>query len=368
MAITRAALRRKIGLRTGQPFFRRFGSDAAAPSASGSTTTLIDTALLKEVDDYWTGHMLYLPSSSEAREVSGFASGTSTLTWLAPVASAPDTDDTYELWSQFTPLEVEEAINYALASAWPYFFLFARDETTCIEDNAGLYYTLPTTNTIRRLAQVYFKIYDSVTGTVTTVGGSTTQLTDANASFTSADVGKYVAIYKDGATANGEVRVVTACVSTTELTTAAFSEAPPEDARYRLLDVNTVTPSQLLVQNWLPDRWSNPTEIQLGSHPTGYEGYPISYLYEYEHPTLTTEAGSTTCPEEFLLSAAMSYLYFMKLSTSPATEMGAWEALHKAASSAAQLYARINSQKHLASQILRHDQDAGSVPADYPFR
>jgi hypothetical protein len=368
MSITRAAFRRNLGLRTGQPFFRKFGIDAQAPSATGTTTTLIDTAYLKDEDNAWNGNFVYLPPTDEVREISDFDQGTSTLTWLAPMTAAPDANDTYEIWSQFTPLEVNLALNYALASAWPFFYLAARDETTCIEDADGLYYTLPTTNTIRRLCQVYLKIYDSIVGTVTTVGGAATQLTDANASFTSADVGKYVSIYKGGGAANGEVRIVTAYVSATELTTAAFSANPAEDAKYRLLDLSTVNPQQVMLSNWALDRPEFPTEMWLGQHPSGFEGYPICYLYEYEHPPLTTETGSTTCPVEFLYSAAAAYLYFMKLASSPVTEVPAWEALHKAASGSAQLYARVHAQTHMPTQIIRHDNAGFGVPADYPFR
>jgi hypothetical protein len=339
-----------------------------SPSATGTTTTLIDTALLLEEDDYWNGNFLYLPASDEVREISDFANASSTLTWLAAVASAPTTSVDYEIWSQFTPHEVNLALNYALGSAWPYFYLAGRDETTCIEDADGLYYTLPTTNTIRRLCQVYLKMYDSTAGDVTTVGGAATQLIDANASFTAADVGKYVSIYKGGGAANGEVKIVTAYVSATELTTAAFSANPAEDAKYRLLDLSTVNPQQIMIDNWVLDRPEFPTEMWLGQHPSGFEGYPICYIYEYEHPALTTETGSTTCPVEFLYSAATAYLYFMKLASSPVTEVPAWEALHKAASGAAQLYARVHAQTHLPTQIVRHDSGGFGVPAEYPFR
>jgi hypothetical protein len=353
-------------MRTGQPFFRRFGTAEVTASGSGSTTTLIDTALLKEEDDYWNGSYIYLPGSDEVREISDFANASSTLTWLA-AATTTITSTAYELWSQFTAHEVNEALNYALASAWPYFFLAAKDETTCIEASDGLYYTLPTTNTIRRLAQVYLKVYDSKTGQVTTVGGAATQLTDANASFTSADVGKYVAIYKDGGDANGEVKLVTAYVSATELTTAAFSEAPPEDCLYRLLDTSTVTPQQIMLDNWVLDKPEFPTEMWLGQHPSGWEGCPICYVYEYEHPTVSAETTSMTCPVEFLFNSAMAYLYFMKLASSPATEAPTWEALHKASSGAAQLYARVHAQTHLPATIVRHDRGGFGVPSDYPF-
>lgn len=367
---TRAALRREIGLRLGQPFFRRLAGATGygTASANGTTTTLIDTAWLKEEDHYWRGDYIYLPESGVEREISAFANATSTLTWLAATsATYTASGKQYELWSQFTATEVNTALNMALRQAWPYLFLAAHDETIPIVSDAGLIYTLPTTHTIRRLYHVYLKIYDSITGTVTTLG-TTTQVLDTSASFTSADVGKYISIYEDGSTALGNVRQVTACVSSTELTVGvAFSVALPVGAKYRLIDKTTETPRQVSVTNYIPDSYTTPTTIWLGSHPAGYEGHLFDFHYEYEFPALATETADTTCPIEFVVPMAIANLYGLKLTSSAATEQQVWSALQKMAAVQAQDYAINHRWRHAPAQFIRHDLDAYAVPYGYPF-
>jgi hypothetical protein len=323
---------------------------------------------LKEGDDFWNGDYIYLPATDEVREISDFDNGTSTVTWLAAITTATAAADVYEIWSQFTPNEVHSAINYALREAWPYFFETDNDETLCLQGDGGLKITLPTTDTIKRLCGVYLKIYNGFASTVTTVGGAATQLTDASPprAFAATDVGKYVAIYEDDSNNAGEIKIVTAYVSASELTTAAFSAAPAEGAKYRLLDFNDMYPTTMPLYNWVVNSQDTPTEIWLGSFPAGYEGYPLYFVYENEYPVLTTESGDTTCPVEYVYNAAMSYLYQIKMSSAPAVELPTWEAMHRAATQAAQLYADTHKFQHMPSMITKHNTGVG-YPSDYPF-
>lgn len=365
---TRTVLRRELARRTGQPFFRRLGVANGTASGNGTTTTLIDTARLKEEDHYWRGQFIYLPATDEVREISAFTNSSSTVTWLAPIASSTTTSQVYEIWSQFVPTEVHDALNHALSTAWPYFFQYGNDESLVIKEDAGLIYTLPTTNTIRRLCQVFLLAYEAeYSGTVTTQG-TTTQVIDSSASFVTADVGKYIAVYKDAGAALGEVRQISARDSATQVTvSSAFSAALPVGAKFKKLDKNNPYPQQVMLHNWLPDKLDFPTTIWLGGHPAGYEGSLLKLVYEYEFPTLSQETSTTTCPVEYLYNAALSYLYLQKLATAPATEVPAWEALHRAAVGAAQLYAKSNQFQHLAGTILQHNLNVSGLPADYPF-
>jgi hypothetical protein len=368
MTLTRTQIRRVIGARTGQPFFRRFGGGAGSASAGGSTTTLIDTALLKEEDDYWNGAFIYFPATDEVREISDFDQGTSTVTWLAPIASGTSQSDAYEIWDQFTPGEVHAAIDHALLEAWPYFFMYGNNETLVLEEDQGLVYTLPTDDTIRRLCYVYMKQYDSKTGSVTTLG-TTTQIIDSAAAFVAADVGKSVSIYKDGDTANGDVRTISTRDSATQITvSSAFTEAVPEGAKYRVLDINYIYPAQVQWRDWKLDKLDFPTTLWIGNHPTGYEGHLLYLGYEYEYSALATEAATTTCPQEYLINAALAYLYLQKLATSGATEQPVWDAMHKTAVGATQLYVERHRFRHLPSTVTRFGSYAGALPPDYPFR
>lgn len=364
---TRAQLRRMIGKRTGQPYFRRFGGSNGTGSATGSTTTLIDTVRLKEEDDYWRADYIYFPTTDEIREISDFVQSTSTVTWLA-AATTTISGTVYEIWSQFTPQEVHDALDHALLSAWPAFFLAAVDESLVIEENAGLSYTLPTTNLIKRLLSVGVITYNgSETGTVTTLG-TTVQVIDSAANFVAADVGKWIAVYSGGSTANGTVRQITVRDSATQVTVSpAFAVALPTATKYRMLDKTFMYTGQGVSQDWKVDKLDNPTTLYFGSQPTGYEGHLLRLFYEYEYPVLTAEATDTTCPQEYVLAEALAYLYTQKVATAPVTEQPAWVALQQRYSMLAQEFIKTHRQQHLPSTLLRFDQSMGSLPADYPF-
>lgn len=367
-ALTRKQIRQTLGLRTGQPFFRQFGANEGTASANGSTTTLIDTARLLDNDNAWRGSYIYFPATDEGRKISEFDQGTSTVTWLAPLASATVTDQEYEIWSQFAPNQVHEAVAHALRRGWPYFFLTGTDETLIIQDGVGLKYTLPTTHPIRRLCQAYLIIYDSVVGTVTSLG-TTTQIIDSGASFTSADVGRWIAVYKDGEGAMGEQQQISSVDSATQVTvSAAFSQAVPVDAKYRKLDKTTAPVQQLPLVNYITDAPEFPTLMWFGQHPYGYEGYPIYLMYEYEYPDLTTEASTTTCPPEFLFIMAVAYMYWQKMASAPGVESETWEAMFKSAANIAEIYIKSHRMAHLPMHRLDHQASLSSLPADYPFR
>jgi hypothetical protein len=367
-SLTRTTLRRTIGLRTGQPFFRKFGGSAGTASTNGTTTTLLDTTRLKEEDNYWRGSYIYFPATGDLREINAFTQSSSTVSWLAPVSATSVTASgvTYEIWSQFLPTQVHEAINYALQVAWPFFFGVGTDETIAVKESKGIKYTLPTTTQIRRLCQIHLMLYNSIIGTTTTTG-TTTQVINSGASFTSADVGKFVAAYKDAGNATGEVRQVSAVVSGTEITVAAFSAALPSGAKYRLIDKNDTTPNILLVTNALVDAPDFPVQLWFGQHPAGYEGFPLHLTYEYEYPTLATEAATTTCPAEYLYAMTLSYLYLQKIAMAPAAELSNWETMHKATLQMADLYTRTHRFQHLPGVRVDHQATVSGVRADYPF-
>ena len=365
---TRAALRKLMGKKTGQPYFRRFGGSAGTGSASGTTTTLIDTVRLKEIDNYWKGSFIYFPTTDEVREINGFTQSTSTVTWLAAIAGATGATTSYEIWSQFTPAEIHAALDTAFENAWPDLFETATDESLVVKEDGGLTYTLPTTHTIKRLAQVWLIAYgDGRTGTVTTLG-TTAQVIDSAANFVAADVGKYVACYNDGgATATGQVRLITARVSATELTVSVFGAALPVGAKYRILDKSYMYQGQTFIRNWRVDPPTNPVTLYLGGQPVGFEGFLIRLCYEYELEALTTEAASQAAHQDYIINAAMASLYLTKIATSPATEMDSWVALQTRYEQLAEKYRKSHHQTHIAGTITRFNENSRSLPDDYPF-
>jgi len=364
---TRATLRRLIGERTQQPFFRDFGGTVGA-ATGGSTTTLIDTVRLTGADSLdWKGQFVYLPTTGEVRRISAFTPAADTITWLA-AATAVVATTAYEIWSTFTPGEVHAGFSYALSLAWPFLFLTNNNETMVVREDAGLVYTLPTTNTIHRLCRVYLKAYYSTGVSTVTTQGTTTQVIDSTAPFTSTDVGKWINVYDDGLTANGNSReILTFTSTTTVVVSSAFTEALPVGAKYRMVDKNYEFPTIQLLQGWQPDKFDYPTTLWLGSHPTGYEGHLLYIEYEYDYPLLTAEATDTTCPQEYILNMALAYLYFQKLGVSDPSETERYQALYQAALNAAQLYRKSNAFQHMPGTLTRMELGASIRPSNYPF-
>lgn len=363
MTVTRKAIRKELGRRLALPFFRFYGN-TTLNADSGTTTTLVDASHITQADNFWRGDYIYFPATDELREISSSTQSTTTLAWDVPIASGVTTDE-YEVWSQFTPSQIHAAINHALRTAWPGFFKTAADETTVVlTSGVGNRYTLP--SPLRRLCDVRLHIYNSSTGT-TTSAGTATQIIDNNASFTSDDVGKWVAIYKDGGDLLGEIKQVTAIASGTELTTDAFSDTTPSGAKYRLIDKNTTYYNTINLRRFSLDKLENPTELRLSEHLSGFEGFPLELTYEYEYPTLSADADTTSAPEEYIYLIALAYLYHLKMAAAPAAEVNNWEAMFKATRELANQYLEFNRMRHLPSPIIKSSTGGGGYPADYPF-
>jgi len=364
---TRAALRRLIGQRTQQPFFRDYGGTVGT-ATGGSTTTLIDTVRLASGDSLdWRGQFVYLPTTDEVRRITTFTTASDTVTWAA-AATAVVNGTAYELWSSYTPGEVHAGLNYALSVAWPFLFLTGTNETVVIRQDGGLVYTLPTTNTIHRLCRVYLKAYYSTLTSTVTTEGTTSQVIDSTAPFTSADVGKWINVYDDANTANGNSRqILTFTSTTTVVVSSAFTVALPVGAKYRMVDKNYEFPTIILLQGWQPDKYDYPTTLWLGSHPSGYEGHLLCVEYEYDYPELTTETTDTTCPQEYILNMALAYLYFQRLGTADPSEVDRVQAMYQAALTAGQLYQKSNRFQHMPGTLTRMDLGAIITPRNYPF-
>lgn len=362
---TRATIRRAIGARTRQPWFRRFGAVAGA-ATGGTTTTLIDTAKLLQPNDTWNEQYLYLPATDENRIISDFDLATKTLTILEPVASSIAAATAYEIWSQFSAVDVNEAINQALRDAWPYFFTVTEGYIV-LRTGVGVTHSLSSLSpTPKWIAQVLMeRLASSVTGTVT-AGGTTSQVINSNASFSSADVGKEIRIYEG--TSVGDIRTVASVASASTLAVStAFTAALTTTSKYRLVDVANATAQYDLINDWNVDNPNAPTKLWLSGARSGYEGYKLRILYESEYPALTTDASETTCPQEYLELASLSRLFLTKLASAPASELDNWQALQRVYTEAAQAFANKSAFHHLPGSIV-NDQLVGYRRAsDWPF-
>lgn len=364
MTTTLKTLRTTLGGRMGQPFFRRYGG-ATLTSTGGTTTTLIDTANLKQADNFWRGQFLYLPATNVVREISAFTNSTSTITFLEPTASIGSGVE-YEIWSQFTGVEVNDAINQALSDTWPFFF-DAVEDYLVIRENSGARYALSSLTTAPRIiASVYMEHSGSSYAGQVTTEVAQNRLKDTGNTFTSADVGKSIRIY--AGTSVGDYRTITSLVdANTVEVNSNFTAILTATSKYRMVDESVSTFGWEFITTWAVDRFTNPSYLIMGAEVQGYEGYRYRLLYEADFTRLTTETSATACPREFVELAAAARIYFTKISLAPATEVSNWNAMYRASADAAHAYALQNRYRHLATTYVDDQVMSGRVPGDYPF-
>lgn len=365
MATTRAQLRRLIGRMLQQHFFKKMGSSSTATS-NGTTTTLIDSTLA-QADNYWNRYWIYFPAVDVVREISSFTASTDTLTWLEPVSGTSVTASgvTYELWSQFTAKEVNDAISNALGEAWPWFFRVTEGYLV-IQNDVGARYSLSGLSpTPRWLAQVWKEdAVSSVTGTVTSAGTSS-QLIDSTKTFTSADIGKQVRIY-DG-TSQGDFRTVSGASGNTLTVSVAFTSTLDTTSKYRLVDNNEETRCFVPLTAWNTDREDNPTTLVMGGHLFGWEGFLYKLVYASDVADMTTESSEVAVPQQWLVWAVLEQLYFTKMVGSAASEESVWGTAYNVAKQKALQLAVIHKQ-HFPDGTIQNLSDFNTTyDLEYPF-
>ena len=360
---TRAQLRRAIGVITGQPFFRRYGA-APRTATGGTTTTIVDNLTLWQELNYWVGAFAYLPTTDEVRPITAYTPVTWTVTWLE-LATAVVAGTLYEIWTQYTPHEVHQAINEALRKAWPFFFT-VNELPIVIRSSFGVDYALAAASpAVRKGLQLWMEhSVSSVTG-ISAGGVAINQLRDTNAAFVAADIGMSIRIY--GGTSAGDIRTVTAIVNPTTIQVGVnFTVILTTTSLYRMVDLTAVTSNYQPVRTWDLDKLENPTLLRLTSHPAGYEGCLLRFAYEAEMETLAAEATNTVCPDGFVIPAALSWLMMVKMGSTPAEYLESWAAQQRAFSADAADYARTHAFQHLPTFI--QDESAfGGHGSDWPF-
>lgn len=363
---TRVTLRREMGLRAGQPWFMRFGK-VAGTATGGTTTTLVDTGKLLQEDHFWRGSFLYLPTIDTVRVIDASTQSSKTLTFLEPLASAVQSGDAYEIWSQFSPHQIHDAINQSLRSAWPAFFT-VNEGRLVLQEEVGVDYSLaslsPTPKWVARL-QMEAGGFSSDTGTSVASPGGQDYLKDTNKTFTSDNIGQEVRVY--GGTSKGDIRTVSALVDANTLQVSTnFTSTLDATSKYRLVDVLGTRQALEDVLYWSVDSYTTPSYLRLGVHPCGWEGHVLRVVYEAEYVELTGETSSVTAPMDWLVAATLAQLYLMKIASAPTSERSNWVALQRTYAEAADSIAQRTRYQHMTTQLI-DDQGAYGIPADYPF-
>jgi hypothetical protein len=141
----------------------RYGLYTQLEATSGSTTTIVDTANLLEVDSFWVGHWAYVLTDAggaaaapqgEERPVTAYEQATSTLTVSPAFSAAVGAGDVVELLPE-PRARIKRAINTAIRAmgmTWP---VVKSDEATITLASNTYDYALPTD--LVRLISVHYR-------------------------------------------------------------------------------------------------------------------------------------------------------------------------------------------------------------------
>jgi len=297
-------------MRLMMPFARRI-SAGTATSTGGTTSTLIDTATLLQSDGFWSGQWVYMTASDEVRQIIDYQRATWKATLEYPLA-ATAAAKAYEIHAVFNALEIHEAINQAIKSSYPSFFQTLEDESLVICEDT-LHYDLsgisPAVGIVHGVAleRPVTRIYATVTGTsfvppstwtITLLGTDLSDVVATNWHFS---------IY-DGSGKGLEEVITNVAADSIQFSNTNASAIPGTGGKCMLWDT---TDQQL---GWYPlknvhfDAKQWPSNLRLYAPIYAYRGSRLRIKYSTMPLTLSTEAGTTVVPQEYLIPKAISIL------------------------------------------------------------
>lgn len=142
MSTTRLQYRQHLGRALGKNYYVSSATTAISPS----NREIVDAART-EHDQFWNGSTIRV--ASEDRMVAGGTgvntNRTPTINLDRALSSTPGNAAPYEMVKSFSFLDMDEALDDALASMYPYFYDPVDDITTVIEIAGDIEYNLPAT-------------------------------------------------------------------------------------------------------------------------------------------------------------------------------------------------------------------------------
>ena len=369
---TRATIRREIARRLNMDFALRIGESATA--TGGTTTTLIDTAMLDQADDYWNGDWLYIVNDADAstnddkiRLITDFTQSSSTLTFLEALGASSASSDTFEIHSGWNAAQIHSAVNAAIEDGFPEFFDMNIDESIVLTRDT-LEYTLPTSAAPYFMNRVWIEQpEEKLKGTAS--GGSSTTLVDSSQSWTNDEWNSMtVAIYHG--TGKGQHAVITDGNSTT-LTVAAWlgtgTTSPDSTSKYVIKDTTRELRDHYRITAARFDKVYYPTKLYLTSRYTRFEGYGLRLQYVSKPSALTAEASSTDMPQEFIVRKALALLYAQRIADSR-VDSDRFRYLQQYYDTLAEAYRQQNKWRMPSATMWTEAETiADLLPSDYPF-
>lgn len=339
---TRKQLRQSLAVRLSMPFSLRVSSGEASPSAGGSTTTLVDTVNLGQAADFWNNQWVYISSLDQTRKVTDFATGTLTLEYALPSATA--TSDVYELHSVYNAIEIHNAINQAIREGYPAFFDVRESNDIIVQENKTVYDLTSITPQIGNIHEVY--IERPAVRMFGTVASSTDDGTDETVTLdeidlSSVDTDWYMSCYYG--TGEGFVKQVK---SVSDLSNTVTLDGMPTispvdgdkvllwDSREQYLDWYRMKYVRAQPKEW-------PAKLFLNAPIEKYVGSRLKIVYSTVPQELTADTDETVIPKEYIMLSAMATLFGSRVNDNK-VDRQRYATLQEINEQAAEIYRRNN--------------------------
>jgi hypothetical protein len=360
--ITRAELRRNIATRLSMPFALRIPSGYAT-ATGGTTTTLIDTTNLLQADDTWNNQWALLLSTGAdvIRKITDFSQATKSLTleYASPVIPSSDVD--YEIHSIYNAIEIHNAINQAIQSAFPAFFDTTEDASIVVQEDK-LEYSLTTISpAIHRVHEVWLERPSH--RIQATVASYSNDGTDGTLVLDSCDLGGVDNDWKlscYNGVAEGELHDVKSVVAGTYsvtidgLPTVNFVDGDKIllwDAREQYDDWYRLKFIRITPKEW-------PSKLHITAGLDGFLGCRIKIIYTTVPQKLTADSSTTVVPEEYVTLSAMATLFASRMNDNR-VDRQRYAILHEEYLREAELYKRMNAFRAPDIDMFLEGEDEG---------
>lgn len=358
-------LRREICKELKMPFYQRF-PDGSVMTGTPTTLKFNDANLIQQ-DGFWKRSWIYIvdgDAAGDSRMVTDFQASDESVYPEYAFSATPAVGAAYELLSIFSATDIHGAINRAIDDGYPSFFDVVMDETIVIKEDTIQYSLTSLSTSVWRVLRIWLeRATTSITGVVDSATSTTLIDSELIGNLGDVDTNWDISIY-DG-TGAGQLRDVSSVDdSTGEVTVTAWTTDPDSTSKYRL---------------WNPSDqkypWAPLTSVQFDTveHPNTlylYRNYPDFYglrmriQYLGKPSTLSTEAGTTVVPKEFIIKHALSQLAG-RLVRENKVDRTLWASVQEYARQEFERY-RLNHAFEPPSGTLWSDHDLspmGSVPS-----
>lgn len=307
---TRTALRRKICKELRMPFFRRVGAFSTV-AASSTTSSIIDTKLTQP-DATWNGGWFFNITTGEVSVIRGFTANDDTFRLEQPCAASP-VGNTYEIHSIWNANEVHDAINEAIRLGRRTFPETTTDESLLFQEEVLTY----TISGLTKIPWVINKIwveqrFNVSRGNVVSAASTSVTLpsmpTGVNSNWR-------ITIY--GGTGAGQIRTAATPTGNTFAVTA-WTTIPDDTSKYALFDATEEFVAWRPFNDFHLDVEEFPDTLYVNRLYPSLYGMRIRLEMLAVSSELSTEAGTTNVPAEFIKAKACSILHGQALSNTKA--------------------------------------------------